>query len=58
MIAWTAGGQREGEGSQADNLLLVGLAMILFGAALIALLTVTNKMLRRAAEAESKGAAQ
>ena len=43
--------------TMADNLLLVGLAMILFGAALIALLTVTNKMLRRAAEAETKGAA-
>ena len=42
--------------TMANNLLLVGMTMILFGGALITLLTITNKMLRRAVEAENKGA--
>ena len=43
--------------TMADNLLAAGLAMIIFGAALIGLLIITNRMLRRAAAAAvTKGA--
>ena len=43
--------------TMAGNLLAAGLAMIVFGGALIALLVITNRMLRRASGVETTGAA-